>query len=317
MKTDLPLKRLTQLCPNDLLVLLGTPDATVTSVETLELPASESRLDTLLHLQERDGRPYLHLVEWQGYRDGGFLWRALSYLGWLGQNSDERPIRFTAIYLRPEDDVGDTLEQASTAVGGWRVQFHCLRLWQQDAVAALASGLPGLIALAPLMRGATTELVEQAAQTLISTVAQPAQNELLVILGVFAERLLDTERFIRLVTRERLMATDLISYLFKDQIEVFEQREAEREAKFVQEKAALEEKLSAQEAKLAAERALLVAATLQQTLQEAIVSRFPDAPIALTNDIRRINDSATLRRLINAIITAPDVATVQRLLAEA
>lgn len=69
MKTDVPLKRLTKLCPEDLLALLGGADSEVLSVETLELPAGATSLDTVLHLRDADGQPFLHMIEWQGYTD--------------------------------------------------------------------------------------------------------------------------------------------------------------------------------------------------------------------------------------------------------
>jgi hypothetical protein len=123
VQTDIPLKRLTRLRPTDLLSLLGTPDAIVLDVETLELPASKTSLDTVLRLRRPDGQQYLHLVEWQGYRDPLFLWRTLGYLAWLGQNRRERPILVTAMYLTPDDDVGDGLRQELTedqTANGWK-----------------------------------------------------------------------------------------------------------------------------------------------------------------------------------------------------
>jgi predicted transposase YdaD len=111
VKTDLPLKRLTQLRPADLLYLLRSPEAEVVAVESLELPASTTSLDTVLRLRRPDGTEYLHLIEWQGYRDPQFLWRTLGYLSWLGQNRRERPILVTIVYLHPGDDIGDTLIQ--------------------------------------------------------------------------------------------------------------------------------------------------------------------------------------------------------------
>lgn len=47
MQTDIPLKTLTRLRAQDLLLLLGVTDATVQRVVVAELPASAKRLDTL------------------------------------------------------------------------------------------------------------------------------------------------------------------------------------------------------------------------------------------------------------------------------
>lgn len=92
MKTDVPLKQLTRLCPADLLPLLGAPTAEVLGVEALELPMGKTSLDSVLRLRTPDGHEYLHLIEWQGYSDALILWRTLGYLAWLGQHRGERPI---------------------------------------------------------------------------------------------------------------------------------------------------------------------------------------------------------------------------------
>ncbi|MFL5802094.1 MAG: hypothetical protein ACJ8CR_10190 [Roseiflexaceae bacterium] len=63
MQTDIPLKRLTLLRPADLLPLLGATAAEVLAVESLELPASATRLDNVLRLHSVRGQEYLHVVE--------------------------------------------------------------------------------------------------------------------------------------------------------------------------------------------------------------------------------------------------------------
>ena len=138
MKTDIPLKRLTRVAPADILLLLGIEHADIVGVQTLELPTSQTSLDTVLRLRAADGRDYLHLIEWQGWNDPTFLWRVLGYLSWLGQHQAERPILVTIIYLKPEDDVGHTLIQELAGILGWQVHFPCVRLWQQEAAAAAA-----------------------------------------------------------------------------------------------------------------------------------------------------------------------------------
>ncbi|MCU0495290.1 MAG: hypothetical protein MUD01_27190 [Chloroflexaceae bacterium] len=305
MKTDVPLKRLTRLRPQDIVAFLGLEDVDVVGVETLELPTTAHSLDTVLRLRHRDGQEYLLLIEWQGWRDPIFLWRVLDYLAWLGQNRPERPILVLIIYLTPESDVGDTLVQELTGHSGWTVRFPCLRLWQQDAATALASGKPGLLALLPLMHGVTEAMVEQAARQLIITVDSPIQEELLSALGVFAEAFVDTERFLQFVTKERLMSSNLISYLFKDQLE-----------EFAKQKALLEEQLAAQDERLAAQDERM-RHTLQQAVEDVIIARFPDAPAALTRRIRNIHDSAQLPPLISTVATAPDLAAVAAALAAA
>jgi hypothetical protein len=167
-----------------------------------------------------------------------------------------------------------------------------VRLWQHDAHAALATGSPTLVALTPLMQGASEALVEQAARTIIDAVAQPVQGELLAALGVFVEPLVATERFIRLVTRERLMSSSLISYLFKEELE------------------------EAREKKDAELRQTLQQA-LQQALTDVLVARFPATPEQLVLNVHRISDPTRLQGLIGAIAQAADLAQAEQLLTEA
>jgi len=255
----------------------------------------------VLRLRGADGHPYLHLVEWQGRHDPIILWRTLGYLAWIGQNRPERPILVTLIYLTPEDDVGNTLVQVGTGQTGRQIHIPCVRLWQQDATAALAGGKPGLIALSPLMQGTTADLVEQAANLILDAVDPPAQAEVLTALGIFAEPLPATERFIRLVTRERLMASDVISYLMQDKVAEWEQKEA----KLQEENAALHAQIQA------AQHATVQAR--QHAIEGILIARFPDAPLAVMNDIRRITNPEWLQSLIGSLLGAATLKEACRL----
>jgi hypothetical protein len=102
-----------------------------------------------------------------------------------------------------------------------------VRLWEENAAAAVASGSPGLVTLSPLMRGATDTLVEQAARVIIDTVAQPTQGELLAALGPFAEPIFPLAQFFHLVTKERLMTSTCIRTLFQEEFDELEQQKSE------------------------------------------------------------------------------------------
>src|SRR5207247_1706875 len=146
---------------------------------TLELPASATRLDNVLRLRSPQGQEYLHVVEWQGYHDPAVLWRFAGYLAWLGQRYPNSAVAGTLIYLTPADDAGDLLRQEVDGRGvlDWRVP--CVRLWEQDAPAALASGNLGLTVLSPLMQNASEALVEQAITTVMSQASLSQQADLL------------------------------------------------------------------------------------------------------------------------------------------
>lgn len=339
MKTDIPLKVLAAACAPDLLPLLGSAATEVVAVESVELPMASVALDTLLRLRDRLGREYLHLLEWQGYKDPTFLWRVLLYVAWLGQRLPERPIAVTLVYLTPEDDTGEAIEQTVEGPGGWGVGFHAVRLWEQDGDAAVGTGRPGLAVLSPLMRGATAALVERAAAVVLVQPATARQADLLTILGVFAAPLLAPERFVRLIGKERLMASELISYLFKDEFAALEEARAAEQVRLEQryeaERAHLEQERAAERARLEqereAERARLEhereaeRAHLEQTFLHALVrtvedtvsARFPATPVGLLTPLTNLRDAEQLQTLHAALLRAPDQESVERLLREA
>jgi hypothetical protein len=266
METDIPLRALTEACAADLLPLLGVPQAEVLEVLSLDMPATSRRLDNRLLLRNQEGRAWLHLVEWQGYPDRQFLWRVLFYLGWLGINRTERPIAVTLVYLKPGDDVGSTLYQEIGGFRYWGVTFHRVRLWEEDAVAAVRSGHVGLAVLSPLMRDATAALVREAGQLVLA--AEPDQRrqaDLLNVLGALAESLVAPEQFIERFERKRLMESRYFEVLMHDKLE--EERSALR-AKHEEERSALEAQLKE---RLEEERSVLKVkheAQLKERLEE-------------------------------------------------
>ncbi len=330
MKTDVPLKRLTVLRPHDLIPLLGLPAVSIEEVTVRELPFQQKRLDTLLRVRSPHGQVYLHLLEWQAYFDPAVLWRIITYLGVLGVAYPSMTLIATVLYLKPGDDAGDTLTMTVDGVVQHHFQVRCIRLWEQDAVAAAASGNLALMVLSPLMRGADAALVEQTTRTLIAQAPPDQSADLLTILGVFAAPLLEPMRFVRLVTKERLMQSDLIQYLVQDELAEREGKwraelAAERQARLEAEQARLEAERRAEQARLEAERkaeqARLEAerkaeqARLEaerETLTALVEARFPDAPLRLAALIQQIGDAAQVRAVRLRLPTIPDLATLEQ-----
>ena len=75
------------------------------------------------------------------------------------------------------------------------------------------------------------------------------------------------------------MTSDLVTYLMEEQV-------AEREARYIEE--------------------------LQHTLEATIAARFPQAPLSLALEIRRITQPEELHRLIVAVVGAPDLLAVEQ-----
>jgi len=193
------------------------------------------------------------------------------------------------------------------------ITFTCVRLWEQDAAAAVGSGLA---ALSPLMGGATTELVEQAARlVLTATELGKEQANLLSVLGILAEGLLAAPRFERLIGKERLMASSLMEYLYKDKLEeVAQVYAAERAAA----QAALDEERAAAQA-WAAEHARateLATATLLQAIQDTLAARFPQTPVASVAPLSRMRDLDRLQVVFRAVLSATNQAEAEEALHE-
>ena len=311
MYTDIPLKRLTLLRAADLLPLLGVPAAEVISVESLELPTSAHRLDNVLTMRSGQGTSFLHVIEWQGYEDPTLLWRFANYLSWLGLHYRDQAITGTIIYLNPASDVGDCIRQVVDTQVLLEWPIHCIRLWQVDARVAVASGKLGLVVLSPLMDHADETLVEAAIVQILSQANRTQQADLLSILGVFAEPFLDVRRFIERIGKEKLMASELINYLLSDKLAELEERLQHEHAT---ELSRVEQsRLEAERARLQLEAEQVVQAQLhafQLAIEDALIARFPNAPVTIIGELRRITDPTRLHDVLVATVRATDLESL-------
>jgi hypothetical protein len=303
----------------DLLPLFGMPDAELLRVETLELPATRTRLDNVLHIRSPKGQEYLLVVEWQGYADKAILWRLTSYLAWLALRYPDKTVLGTVVYLAPAYDMGDTLRQWIDDQLVYHCQLASVQLWKQDAQAALASGNLGLCALSPLMEGASEQVVLQALDTILRTASPPQQSNLLSILTTFSEPWVSTEHILRLVGKERLMESKIWNTLLAEAMDDIKARVVEEYKVEVEEyKAEVEEyKAEAEAYKTQAEQAArLHINDMQQALENALITRFPQAPVRLMRDIRQLSQSSQFNDLIIALVAVQDVEEFEHKLQE-
>jgi hypothetical protein len=221
VKTDIPLKVLTMQHGADLLPLFGMPSAELVRVETIELPATRTRLDNVLHIRSPNGQEYLLVVEWQGYTD-------------------------KAILATP-----------------------------------------------------------------------PQQNNLLSILTTFSEPWMSTEQILRLVGKERLMESKIWNTLLAEAMdEVMEKKEEEYAQKLASVEEAYKTEVEAYKAKESEWSTKLYINELQQTLENALITRFPQAPVRLMRDIRQVSQSSQFNDLIVALVAVQDVEGFEQKLQE-
>lgn len=154
-----------------------------------------------------------------------------------------------------------------------------MRLWKQGT-AAVASGLLGLMTLDPLMHGATDAMITTAATSLIQQTQPPVQGDLLTTFGILAEPLLPTDAFLRLVTKERLMSSDLFTTFYQDRESVWRQ-------------------------------------TMQQSIEAVILARFPHAPLQLNQILQRISAPALLQEVLQTALIVPDLSALERVIQQA
>jgi len=96
---------------------------------------------------------------------------------------------------------------------------------------------------------------------------------------------MDSAGFVRLVGREKLMASDLITYLVGEKVAELEQDRA------------------------------TVYRALQDAVVDTVVLRFPNTPAVLVRNVQFLNDLDQLVALRRAVLQAPDQPAVEALLA--
>ncbi len=208
MKTDLPLKRLFQLRPQDLLQLTGDEGASVFSVKTLELPEIRRTVDCVLEL-ERGGERYLRHVEFQG-RDEPYLPRRCFEYNTRLHLQSGLPVLTTVLLVNPPAPKREPVyriqlgDQVSTDY-----RFEWVKLWELDSEEAVALGNPAMLALVPLMAGNDLDLVEKACLGIEASAPEQQQPDLLAILHVFAEQRYTGRDLSRLIGRERIMQSTI------------------------------------------------------------------------------------------------------------
>jgi predicted transposase YdaD len=211
MKTDIHCKLLARLRPTDLLTLTGDQDAQLLSTDVVELQDIRRTVDFVYKLQVGEEIYYRH-IEFQAERDPEMNHRCFLYnTRMIAQY--QAPVITTIIYLfrrrQPEAPVFRVMVRGQE-VNRW--QFDCVRLWEMEAQAALAQGLPGLAVLVPLMKGATLTRIEQAARQIEATTPEARQADLLALLHAFAEGKYTVEQLERIIGKERIMESSVYQW---------------------------------------------------------------------------------------------------------
>jgi hypothetical protein len=152
MDSDGPLKLLFRKYAQDLLGLTGDSGASVQSAGPVEIHGLKRQVDCVLTLRKEDEIYYRH-IEFQTEADPEMAARCFRYNTQLVLQY-AAPVLTTVMYLfppKPRQDAVFRVVLAGREVNRWT--FEEVLLWELDARLCLARGAPGLLALAPLMRG--------------------------------------------------------------------------------------------------------------------------------------------------------------------
>ena len=207
MKTDRPIKVLFERLGQSLLPFIGERQTgvRVTAVESVSLPVSERRIDSVLRL-ERDGLVWYRHLEFQAQKDLDMPRRCFEYNSRLILHYGAAVLT-TVLYLLPGADK-DVPDAFRLYVGDWLAyewRFDVVRLWEIDAESALGSGEAGPLALVPLMRGGDEpSRVLEAARRLDAMPKAQAADAMSVLLG-FAARRYDRATFMNVLGKDRVM----------------------------------------------------------------------------------------------------------------
>jgi hypothetical protein len=160
---------------------------------------------------------------------------------------------------------------------------------------------------------------------------------LLSILATFADPVMGAEQLMQLVGKERIMESNIWNTLLA---EVMEDKEAEIEQRFEQkleeqrhaleeqkhaleeQRHAIEEQYKAQEEQYKAKEAELMARITRteqdfhHALEEALMARFPQAPLALLREVRQVSQPSHINDLIVTLVTVQNVEEFEHRLHE-
>jgi hypothetical protein len=207
VKTDRPLKALFERQGQSLLPFIGEhrTDVRVTAVESVNLPVSERRIDSVLRL-ERDGLVWYRHVEFQAQKDAGIPRRCFEYNSRLILHYGAAVLT-TVLYLLPGADK-DVPDAFRLYVGDWLAyewRFDVVRLWEIDAQDALRGGEAGPLALVPLLRGGDEPSRVLEAVRRLDAMPRPQGADAMSVLLGFAARRYDRPTFMNALGKDPVM----------------------------------------------------------------------------------------------------------------
>lgn len=209
MDTDGPLKLLFSKYAQDLLPLTGDAGATVCRAGPVELQAIKGQADCVIKLK-RPGETYYRHIEFQSRLDPKMPQRCFRYGSQLILEYGA-PVLTTVLYLYPPKPKREPVFRV--VLGGQEINRWCfeeLFLWELDAKEILRQGVPGFLALVPLMRGgADMAVLVESARRIKRTLPRKRQPNAEDVLLALASGFYNSDELARVFGRDRMRQSSL------------------------------------------------------------------------------------------------------------
>ncbi|TYO95509.1 Rpn family recombination-promoting nuclease/putative transposase [Desulfallas thermosapovorans] len=227
-KIDIPVKKLIELRPADWARYIqpGCREEWVTNFKTSYTPKKESRLDSILKINDPNG-PYLLNLEPMGYRDNALPARMLRYRSdiWeatLTEGKGLPSIRQVVIFFYHENDNGLHRLRDTWDKGILEYAYEVIRVWEQRRQPVITAKLVGLYPLLPLMKGENEqETPEQALKECMSVVQEvedkSLQLDLLAVMAIMAGGRFPEKLVLSMIRREMVMESPIFQEWVKEE----------------------------------------------------------------------------------------------------
>lgn len=238
MKSDIPIKRILQVRPEDWISFLfpALDEITLTDMPTDMVPKSESRMDNVKNVNNE----FVSHIEPNGYLDSTLPGRMLRYRAdiWeytLRRNKETPPISQTVIlFFEKHDNKLHSLRDNRFEDQALDYRYKVVKVWEIDVNEILERKLIGLYPLLPLARHEKDEneelILSDAIQAIQTVEDDGLKSDLLSAMSILAGEKYSKEFVKKYVRREQLMESALFQEWVAEFVDEAEEKAEERKA---------------------------------------------------------------------------------------
>ena len=225
MKSDIPVKRILQVRPEDWQAFLfpSLTNLRLTDFPTEIVPKKSSRLDNIKFINDT----FISHIEPNGYLDYGIPARMLRYRAdiWeytLSHNMGMPPVNQTLVlFYEKHDNKTHEITDNYFESQGLEYRYRVIKVWELDPSDIINRKLIGLYPLLPLMRynaeKTGEQIITESVQIIQSVPNEALQSDLLSAMSILASERFSAKLILNFVKKERLMSSEF----YKEFVEVF------------------------------------------------------------------------------------------------